>query len=271
MASVVPARRDLESYRLRRPLARHAGRGAHRSSGAPASCRSRWAARAPRQPLVRTANPCRYEPCSLERAMSTRHALSAIPLFATTLLTGSSAHAGPPPAPNASFESTAGWTSADPLSVGAASFGDANHDGLPDLAVALYDGSSVVPATQVFTRVYRNLGKTLETAPSWSSTSDVGRWATNCGWALLSNPKEPDLIVVAGGSGADPSYIYANGTSGLGTSAAWTSAQPSVSGLGLAVGDVNSDGTPDVFVANQCYSPAPGVTCNAPNFGYVSA
>lgn len=173
----------------------------------------------------------------------------AIAGFAAALFAVSPTHASPRPA---QFESNPSWVATPALGAGGLCLGDANADGLLDLGIATYrSGSAQTPKES---KIFFNSGQTLSTSASWTGTDEA--WSTACLFGLMGSSGYPDFIVVNGGSSRDSPVIYRTSGSTISTAPGWEASNSHQgSGLGVAFGDVNLDGVPDLFIANQCYSP----------------
>jgi MYXO-CTERM domain-containing protein len=155
------------------------------------------------------------------------------------------------------------WTAVIDMSAGGMAVGDANGDGIPDLAIGTYAGG--YPETALNDYVFAGNAITgLGTSPIW--TSNDTSFTTDALWAFVTGAASPDLIMVNGGGSTSPAMLYAPGTSGLPLDPTSTHTPENGSGLVGVAGDVNGDGIADLFVANQCYLPCEEVIA----VGYVS-
>ncbi len=123
-------------------------------------------------------------------------------------------------------------------------FGDMNNDGRPDLAVATGDSYSGV---HYHTLVYRNIGGTLESTPSWqSSDQDI---MESVHWVDADTDGWLDLAGVASYA---QTRVYRNLGGVLETTASWfTSDSANQFGNLMTSGDVNADGLRDLFTADN--------------------
>ncbi len=164
------------------------------------------------------------------------------------------------------YTSTPDWSSADmQVSTGGA-LADINGDGWPDLVVA--NGNDISKQRVV---VYFNTGAgTFQTSPGWQSGDiaynghlDVGD-VNGDGW--------PDVAVAVllpqGGKSAKV-YFNTNGT--LSTVAGWT-ASITADTFGVAFGDMNGDGRPDLALASgDAYNNLPAINVVYANTGSTLA
>ena len=186
---------------------------------------------------------------------------AALATAALLLAAVSPTHAAPRPA---QFDSSPSWTATPALGAGGLCLGDANGDGLLDLGIATYRSGSVETPRE--SKIFFNSGQALSTSASWTGSDEA--WSTACLFGLMGSSEYPDFIVVNGGSARNDPVIYRNNSGSISTSPGWTADNSHQgSGLGVAFGDVNLDGIPDLFIANQCYSPCDEV----PVAGYLSS
>ena len=113
------------------------------------------------------------------------------------------------------FPSAPSWKSTDNQRVGGMAFGDANGDGLLDLAAGTYSGG--YPELTKNALVFLQGASGLEGTPSW--VSDDIRHSTSVGWVWATGADQPDLLVVNGGASSQSTVIYPGGASGLATTA----------------------------------------------------
>ncbi|MFC1611346.1 FG-GAP-like repeat-containing protein [Myxococcota bacterium] len=152
------------------------------------------------------------------------------------------------------------WESEHNYRAGGVALGDANGDGIFDLAVGNYGGGW--PELPLNTVIFLGNGTTLETTPSW--TGELEGHTTAVGWARIGGGNSPDLIEINGGASGHQSLVYGYDQGSLDTYPRWASVGTGHSGLGFAVGDVNRDGVLDLFIANQNYFE------DAQSIGFVS-
>src|SRR3989442_109781 len=123
-------------------------------------------------------------------------------------------------------------------------FVDYDNDGFEDLFVANVSGSNYL---------YHNEHNGTFTALTTGDIVNEGAGVSyGAAWAVFNNDGLPDLFV-ANGYGTDfkPNFLYANlggGKFQRVLSANFSS--PSLSSVGVAWGDYDNDGFPDVFVTN---------------------
>ena len=165
-------------------------------------------------------------------------------------------------APDVSLSDAPTWSSDAVQRVGGIAFGDANRDGVLDLAIGTYAGGSApAPLT---TQVFLGQEGATESSATWISDEEVH--TSSIGWGIFGGD-EPRLVIINGGVGGAPPAQY-GGNGMLETAATWVGVNGAEgSGLDYAIGDVNGDGVTDLFISNQCPNPCPA----APNVGYVSA
>jgi hypothetical protein len=124
-------------------------------------------------------------------------------------------------------------------------FGDMNGDGWPDLAVAT--GWSYSPQHFYKNYVYLNNDGDLETSASWES--DDNNHYLGCLWLDADDDGWLDLAYI---SSFQETQIYKNLEGMLETTASWhTTDSSSQDGIMLTVGDVTSDGIPELFATDN--------------------
>jgi hypothetical protein len=141
------------------------------------------------------------------------------------------------------FSANPVWQSSDTFYCFSLAFGDMNMDGRPDLACATGDDYNDLTERR---RVYRNLGTSLETTPSWQSTEV--EYSLDAVWADFNNDGALDLAF-AGTS--CPNRIYFSQGGVLQTTAGWSSTDTSIYGNTVAAGDVDGDGWIDLAIADN--------------------
>ncbi len=124
-------------------------------------------------------------------------------------------------------------------------FGDMNNDGRPDLAVAT--GWSYSPPHYYHNLVYKNVGGTLESSPSWQSFDTNTYMGVH--WVDADNDGWLDLACI--GSFVE-TQIYHNLGGTLETTASWhTIDSINQDGIMLTSGDVNFDEARDLFATDN--------------------
>ena len=140
------------------------------------------------------------------------------------------------------------WQSGDIDYHGHLAVGDVNQDGWPDVAVSVFIGPSGF-STKGRVKLYLNQAGTLESTPSWTSTSDFWTFSLDLGDA--DGDGDLDLAVATG----EPYYgttarnrIYYNSGGTLATTPGWQS-NPADHTLDVTFGDVDRDGDLDLAFA----------------------
>ncbi len=144
---------------------------------------------------------------------------------------------------NGTLSSNPSWVSADNFYTFSCAFGDANGDGLLDLAVACGESYYNYPEQQ---RIYFNIGGTLETLPSWKSNAFIYSYDVN--WFDMDNDGDLDLVFANEGY---PNYVFQNNNGVISTTPAWQSADASMQANSLFIGDVNNDGYLDLAISDN--------------------
>ncbi len=144
------------------------------------------------------------------------------------------------------------WISADHHYATGAAFVDLNLDGWLDLVVA--NGNDMA---REYVAVYYNKGDgTFPSTPDWQATDQT--YNGHLDVADVNGDGWPDVAVThliesAGGDAAAKLYLNNNGT--LSSTPDWSSAEKARS-FGIAFGDVNNDGRPDLAVGTGwAYTP----------------
>ncbi len=141
------------------------------------------------------------------------------------------------------------WQSADSMHSFACAFGDADGDGDLDLAVACGESYHSIREPQ---RIYYNIGGTLETTPSWTSTDSTPCYDVE--WGDVDNDGDLDLAFI---SSIGPLFVYYNNGDSLEHTASWNSGGY-YDGNTLNWGDMDNDGYLDLAVANNDQLGQPG-------------
>lgn len=144
---------------------------------------------------------------------------------------------------NGTLSSNPGWVSADNFYSFSCSFGDANGDGLLDLAVACGESYYSYSEQQ---RIYFNIGGTLETLPSWKSNASFYSYDVN--WFDMDNDGDLDLVFA---NASYPNYVFQNNNGVISTTPVWQSADASMQANSLFIGDVNNDGYLDLAISDN--------------------
>jgi hypothetical protein len=144
---------------------------------------------------------------------------------------------------NGTLSSNPSWVSADNFYTFSCAFGDANGDGLLDLAVACGESYYNYPEQQ---RIYFNIGGILETLPSWKSNASIYSYDVN--WFDMDNDGDLDLVFANAGY---PNYVFQNNNGVITTTPVWQSADASMQANSLFIGDVNNDGYLDLAISDN--------------------
>lgn len=144
---------------------------------------------------------------------------------------------------NGTLSSNPSWVSADNFYTFSCAFGDANGDGLLDLAVACGESYYSYSEQQ---RVYFNIGGSLETLPSWKSNAFIYSYDVN--WFDMDNDGDLDLVFANEGF---PNYLFQNNNGVISTNPVWQSTDASRQANSLFVGDVNNDGYLDLAISDN--------------------
>jgi hypothetical protein len=144
---------------------------------------------------------------------------------------------------NGTLSSNPDWVSGDNVYTFSCAFGDANGDGLLDLAVA---GGEAYYNNPEQPRIYYNVGGMLESLPSWKATASQYSYDVN--WADFDNDGDLDLVF-AGES--TPNRIFENVNGTISLTPTWQSTDASQYANSLFVGDVNNDGFLDLAISDN--------------------
>ncbi|MEW5869599.1 MAG: FG-GAP-like repeat-containing protein [Chloroflexota bacterium] len=135
--------------------------------------------------------------------------------------------------------SPSAWTPTDGCGGMSVAWGDMNGDGLLDLAVS-GRGTDI--------KVYLNLGGTLETASTWTST-DGGAWSI--AWADVDQDGDLDLAAGNNAVSVGVNKLYLNNGTTLSTSSDWTSGEAAWGARSVAWGDADGDGDLDLAAGGK--------------------
>jgi hypothetical protein len=164
------------------------------------------------------------------------------------------------------YTTTPQWQSADlQVSTGAALV-DINRDGWLDLVIS--NGNDI--SLQRVVVYYNNGSGTLQASPGWQSANTA--YHGHLDVADVNGDGWPDVavgILLAQGGPSARLYLNNNGT--LGVNPVW-SASISADSFGVAFGDMNGDGRPDLAVASgKAYDNVPQVNAVYANVGGMLA
>lgn len=154
------------------------------------------------------------------------------------------------------------WSSADmQVSTGGA-FADINGDGWLDFVVA--NGNDI--SQQRVVCYFNNGAGQLQTSPGWQSAAVA--YHGHCAVADINGDGWPDVAVaVLLAQGGPSAKLFLNNGGTLSTTPAW-SAPVSADSFGVAFGDMNGDGRPDLAVASgEAYNNVPRQNCVYLNVG----
>lgn len=160
------------------------------------------------------------------------------------------------------FTSTPNWQSADKQVSTGGALVDLNRDGWLDLVVA--NGNDISRQRVV---VYYNTGTgTLQTSPGWQS-SDIA-YHGHLDIADVNGDGWPDVAVaVLLPQGGKSAKVYFNNNGVLSTTAGWQ-ASIGADTFGVAFGDMNGDGRPDLALASgDAYNNLPAINVVYANTG----
>ncbi len=146
---------------------------------------------------------------------------------------------------NGVLSSTPDWQTDEFAHAFGCAFGDVNNDGRPDLALAT--GWAYTPQAFYSQYLYLNVGGTLSSTASWSSTDDDHLQGVL--WTDADRDGWLDLVGVA--SGAE-TRVYANLGGWLENTATWSTTDSAGQDAIMGVaGDVNGDGFGDLIVTDN--------------------
>jgi hypothetical protein len=149
---------------------------------------------------------------------------------------------------NGVLENSASWVSNDNNYSGHSAIGDIDSDGYPDWAISNY----IAPgwgATN--SQLYRNIGGTFETSPSWLTSDTFHSFA--CAFGDADGDGDLDLAFACGeayNNYAERNRIYFNNNGNLETSPSWVSDNTGYF-YDVTWGDVDKDGDLDLAVISS--------------------
>jgi hypothetical protein len=146
------------------------------------------------------------------------------------------------------FPTTPQWSSGDVDYNGHLAVGDVDGDGWPDVAVSVFLGASGF-GDPGHVKLYRNVGGTLESTPSWRSADDF--FSFSCDLGDADGDGDLDLAVATGEPYYDPpdtNRVYFNIGGTLATTPGWQT-QAVDHALDVAFGDADGDGDLDLAFA----------------------
>jgi len=146
------------------------------------------------------------------------------------------------------FLTTPDWSNLRRVQVGGLDAADIDGDGDVDVVVGCYHSDSYPPYPDWENLIYRNIGGTLETEPSWISADE--RHTGDIHVAYINLDQYPDVVCANGGFGYDPSVVYFGAPGGPSTSPGWLSADATWTNYALPF-DLDHDGDVDLVTANQ--------------------
>lgn len=144
---------------------------------------------------------------------------------------------------NGVLSSLPSWRSRDSMFTFSCSFGDANGDGRPDLAVACGEGYT---GRTERNRIYFNKDGVLDSLPGWMSASEG--YSLDATWADLDNDGTLDLAF-ASANGAN--VVHKGYGDSVGAVPIWTSSDLPSYGNSLFAVDINGDGYPELAVSDN--------------------
>ncbi len=135
------------------------------------------------------------------------------------------------------------WSSKDTMYTFSCSFGDADGDGWPDLAVACGESYEQRPEQN---RIYFNHGGKLDSLPGWMSASPG--YSIDAAWLDVNRDGYLDLVFAGEGN---PNQLYLNGPGGMGTAPAWNSSGTGDYANSLFPFDATRDGAIDLALSDN--------------------
>lgn len=142
------------------------------------------------------------------------------------------------------FGNFPGWLPSETFFCFSVALGDADGDGDLDLACACGEDYEDYPERQ---RIFINNGGSLETTPSWQS--DEIDYALDVTWGDVDDDGDMDVLFCGSSS---PLRLYLNDpVSGLATTASWENTDLPQHGNTSVFGDWDSDGFPELAVADN--------------------
>lgn len=135
------------------------------------------------------------------------------------------------------------WMSRDSMYTFSCAFGDANGDGLLDLAVAC--GESYYNRAE-YNRIYYNRSGRLDSLPGWMA--NTAGFSYDVGWADFDNDGDLDIVFA---NERGPNRMYMNYGDSIGTVPAWISTDASQYANSLFIADVNNDNFLDLAISDN--------------------
>jgi hypothetical protein len=135
------------------------------------------------------------------------------------------------------------WVSRDSFYTFGCSFGDADGDGDPDLAVAAGEAYGNRAERN---RIYFNTGGRLDSLPGWMAGQPG--YSYDAAWSDLDGDGDLDLVFAREHG---PNVMYRNSGDTIATMPAWTSLDTSHYANSLCIADIDTDGDEDLAVSDN--------------------